>query len=70
MRGVFCDEPITVGCVAKRFGAAAARRRKRSGHISKRETIFKFCAADELMQKSGVETIAGANRIDNFDGKR
>src|SRR5579862_6947365 len=64
------NESVAVSCIAKCFGAAAARCRKSRGDVAEREAIFQFRAANELMQKAGVETVAGANRIDNFNRER
>ena len=58
---------IAVSGVAKRFGAAGSCCRQGSGQISASQARRKVCAADILMQKARVETVAGAHGINRHD---
>src|SRR5579863_3927561 len=60
---MLAQERIPVRCVAKCFRAPCAGDRKRASAVCKFQTVFNFCAADELVDESSVKRIAGTNGI-------
>ena len=56
--------------VAKRFGAAGARRGEGSTHIAVFKAVLKAGPKNEFMQKAGVETVACPNGIYGLNGER
>ena len=61
------EEPGTVGGIAEGFCTAGSRRGECSGQVAAREAGGQVSAAHELMQESGVEAVAGADRIDSHN---
>ena len=59
-----------MGLVTKRFGAAGASGGKGRGQITEMQAGLEVCAAQELMQETGVEAVAGADWVNNLHGKR
>ena len=53
--------------VAEGFRPALASGGKCAGEIAIAQAVFDFGAANELVEKSGVKTVAGANGIHSFD---
>ena len=68
--GVLALERFAMRRMAKRFGAAGARHRKHADYVGVLQAIRRTRAADELVNKTGVETVSGAHQIDRGDGRR
>jgi len=59
-----------VRSIAKCLGSAWPGCGKSSSKIAEPETCLKRGAADKVVQKSGVETVAGADGVDRIDKNR
>jgi hypothetical protein len=55
---------------AKCFGAARARDGERTHDVPEFQTVLDRFAADILMDKTGIETVAGADVVDRFHFRR
>jgi len=53
--------------VAEGFRPALASGGKCAGEIAIAQAVFDFGAANKLVEKSGVKTVAGANRVNSVD---
>ena len=61
-------KPFAVRRVSKGFGATSARYRKRAGDVGEMQTTVDARTANELMNKTGIETVSRTNRINRRDG--
>jgi hypothetical protein len=53
--------------VAEGFRPALANGGKCAGKIAIAQAVFDSGAANKLVEKPGVKTVAGANRVNSFD---
>jgi len=64
---VLTKKSFPMRSIPERFRSAGAGGRKRACQIPAGETSLQVCSTYILMQEAGVEAIAGADGIDNFD---
>src|ERR1700732_1288595 len=50
--------------IAECLRSAGARDAKSTSDVSKFEAVFNLCSTNILVNKSGIKTVAGADRID------
>lgn len=63
------QEAFPMPRVAKSLSAACPCCGERARNIPVFQAVLDFCAANELMNKTGVETISGAHGIDNINDR-
>src|SRR5207244_13615550 len=60
---IWLQEGIAMLLIAKRFCAAGARGRERSGGVAEFQAVRKTGSENEFVQEAGVETVARADGV-------